>query len=134
MTNIKIVENKISSVRKYITYCQAYLKYSQEEIEKDVNIRGMVERYLYLAVQSAIDLADAYASYRTFRKPTTMSEVFEILEENSVIAPELRQKMVKMTGFRNVIAHDYEKINYAIVYSVLHDGLEDIEKLLEKLS
>lgn len=38
-----------------------------------------------------------------------------------------------MAGFRNIIAHDYEKIDYEIVYKVLHDGREDIEGFLKRV-
>lgn len=133
MTNSVIVENKISATKKYLKICAAYQKYSLKQIESDINIRGMVERYLYLAVQSAIDLAESYIAFKKFRKPTTMSECFHILEEEGVIKKELVKKMVSMTGFRNILSHDYEKINYAIVYDVLHNGLADIKKLLKAL-
>ena len=35
-----------------------------------------------------------------------------------------------MAGFRNVIAHDYEKLNYDIVFAVLHERVKDIEELI----
>jgi uncharacterized protein YutE (UPF0331/DUF86 family) len=44
----------------------------------------------------------------------------------------LESKMAMTVGFRNIIAHDYEKINYDIVYSILQKGLKDIEDFLEK--
>jgi len=134
MTNLSIIENKISSGKKYLKILERYQKYSQEEIENDIDRRGAVERYLYLAAQSAIDLADTVIAYKNFRKPTTLSESFHILEENGIISPELTEKMVKMTGFRNVVAHDYEKINYGIIYDVLKNRLGDIEIFLEKIA
>jgi uncharacterized protein YutE (UPF0331/DUF86 family) len=33
--------------------------------------------------------------------------------------------MVGMVGFRNVVAYDYEKIDYDIVYDVLQNRLSD---------
>jgi len=36
-----------------------------------------------------------------------------------------------MVGFRNIIAHDYEKINFSIVYDVLKNKTRDIEKFLQ---
>ncbi len=127
MTNISVIENKISSIQKCLKTVSRYRKYSRNEIEQDETVRGAVERYLYLAVQSAIDLAEAVISFRGYRKPTTMAEGFSILVEEEVISNELAGKMIRMTGFRNVIAHDYEKIDYGIVYDVLQNGPADIE-------
>jgi uncharacterized protein YutE (UPF0331/DUF86 family) len=134
MTNLSIIENKISSAKKYLKILEKYQKYSQEEIENDVDRRGAVERYLYLAAQSSIDLADALIAYKNFRKPATLGESFRILEENGIILPELTEKMVKMTGFRNVVAHDYDKINYDIIYDVLQNRLNDIKVFLEVIA
>lgn len=134
MTNLSVIENKISAVKKYLKILERYKKYSKREIEKNLDIKGAVERYLYLAIQSTIDLAEAVIAFKDFRKPTTMGEAFYILNEEGIIDSELTEKMAKMTGFRNVIAHDYEKIDYDIVYHVLHHELKDIELLLKKIS
>lgn len=134
MTNFTVIENKISSVKKYLKILERYEKYSRKEIEDDIDIRGAVERYLYLASQATIDLAEAVLSYKKFRKPTTMSDTFYILNEEGIISRELKEKMIGMTGFRNVIAHDYEKVNYDIVYTVLHQGLNDIEEFAKIIS
>lgn len=133
MTNFTTVENKISDVKKYLKILENYKKYSVEEIKKDITLKGAVERYLYLATQAAIDLGEAVIAYKNFRKPTTMSEVFYILNEEKIISADLTDKMAKMSGFRNIIAHDYEKVNYDIVYDVLQNRLKDIEKFLKFL-
>lgn len=130
MTNISVVENKISSIQKYLKTVSRYKKYSLKEIEQDETIRGALERYLYLACQAVIDLAEDVIAFRGYRKPTTMSESFSILAEEGLISNDLTEKMIKLTGFRNVIAHDYEKINYAIVYDVLQNKLADIEEFV----
>jgi len=126
MTNLSVIENKISAAKKYLKILEKYQQYSRAEIENDIDRRGAVERYLYLAVQSAIDLAEAAIAYKNFRKPATLSESFYILEENGIIPRELTEKMVRMTGFRNIVAHDYEKLDYEIVYDVLKNRLRDI--------
>lgn len=133
MSSIKVIENKISSARKYLKILQRYKRYKKEEIESNIDIRGAVERYLYLAVQLAIDLAEAVIAYKGFRKPTTMSEAFDILNEERLISAKLTNELVKMVGFRNIITHDYEKIDYEIVYKALHNGRKDIESFLQKI-
>ncbi|MCL4492437.1 MAG: DUF86 domain-containing protein [Nitrospirae bacterium] len=134
MSNLKVIENKKSSIRKYLKILQRYKKYAKKEIEDDIDIRGAMERYLYLAIQSTIDLAEAIIAYKNFRKPTTMTEVFYILNEEGLISGGLTKELAKMVGFRNVIAHDYEKIDYDIVLDVLQNKLKDIEIFLKEIS
>lgn len=130
MTSPAVLENKISSIQKYLLILKRYQKRTREELENDVDIRGAVERYLYLVAQATIDVAEAVIAYKGFRKPSTLSESFYILQEEAVLPPELTEKLAGMVGFRNVIAHDYEKVNYDIVYAVLHERLKDVEKFV----
>lgn len=134
MNSLKVIENKISSVRKYLKILQRYKKYTQKEIEADIDIKGAVERYLYLAIQSTIDLAEATIAYKNFRKPSTMTEGFYILNEEGFLSNKLTGKLAKMVGFRNVIAHDYENLDYEIVFDVLQNKLKDIETFLKESS
>lgn len=130
MTTFDVIENKLSSVRKYLKILDGYKKYSKKEIERDLNIKGALERYLYLAVQSTIDLAESIVSFKKFRKPATLGETFHILNEEKIISDQLTEKMIGMVGFRNVIAHDYDKVNYDIVFEILRNGLDDIVQFL----
>jgi uncharacterized protein YutE (UPF0331/DUF86 family) len=134
MANLSKMENKISTIRKYLKILENYKKYSKQEIEENLDLRGAVERYLYLVVQATIDLAETVISLKDFRKPTTFAESFLILEEEKIIDKKLAEQLVKMVGFRNILAHDYTEIDYEIVYEVLHKRLRDIEEFLKRIS
>lgn len=133
MSTIQVIENKLSGIQKYLSILERYKQYSRQEIEDNVDIRGALERYLYLAVQSVIDCAESVIAYKKFRKPTTLSDTLYILEEEGVLSTEEMQALVPMTGFRNIIAHGYEHIDYDVVYGVLHNKLADIEHFTEKI-
>ena len=46
----------------------------------------------------------------------------------------MTKKLVKMVGFRNIIAHDYEKIDYDIVLDVLKNKMKDAEAFIKEIS
>lgn len=133
MTNFSVIENKVSSIKKYLKILERYKKYSKKEIVESIDLRGAVERYLYLAVQATIDLAEAMISFKKLRKPTTTSESFYILEEEKIIKKKLTENLVNMVGFRNIVAHDYEKIDYDIMYDILLNRLKDIKGFLKSI-
>jgi uncharacterized protein YutE (UPF0331/DUF86 family) len=134
MSSLKVIENKKSSIQKYLSILQRYKKKSKKEIQDSIDLKGALERYLYLAIQSTIDLAEAIIAYKNFRKPSTMTEAFYILNEEGMISGALANRLAKMVGFRNIIAHDYEKMDYDIVINVLKHSLKDIEKFLKEIS
>jgi len=133
MTKYQVIENKISFVKEQLQILEKYEGYSQLEIESNHLIRGSLERYLYLAIQGSVDLAEALISYQNYRKPSTMGEAFEILCEHNIIDLSLTKNLIQMVGMRNIIAHAYQKINYNLVHAALHERLGDIAKLLEQV-
>ncbi|MBU3942861.1 DUF86 domain-containing protein [Patescibacteria group bacterium] len=133
MTELKVIEERISSIKKYLTILKKFKKYSQKELENDIFLKGSVERYLYLVIQESISLAEGTISLMDLRKPSDYGENFEILNENDIISLELSQELIKMVGFRNVIAHDYKKLDFNIVYDVLQNKLEDINSFIAEI-
>lgn len=133
MSNLETIENKISAIKKYLNILENYEDYSQQEIENNIHLKGAVERYLYLVTQATIDLAESVISYKDLRKPTTMAKNFEVLREEKIISQNLAKKLSQMVGFRNIIAHDYEEVDYDVVYDILHQGLQDIKKFIDKI-
>ena len=128
MTDRVTVENQISAVEKYLETLKRYQNYTAKEIKKNPDIRGAVERYLYLACQATIDLAESVIAYKQLRKPSSLSEAFSILNEVKIIPGELTDKLISRTGVRNILAHDYEDIDYDIIVDVLHQGATDMKQ------
>lgn len=50
MTDLFVIENKISAAEKYLKILEDFEKYSRAELEKNLLIKGAVERYLYYAI------------------------------------------------------------------------------------
>ncbi len=106
-----------------------------DEIKKDLDwskfknnkiTRRYVERTLQMAAEACLDIANHIISYEGYREPEDNKDVFEVLSENDIIAEDLRDKLIKMAKFRNVIVHDYLKVDSEIVYAVLTRHCDDI--------
>lgn len=133
MSSLSVIETKISHIQKYLKLLERYKEFSQKEIEQNPDLRGAVERYLYLATQATLDLGEAIIAFKEFRRPGTYTDVFYILEEEKFVPQSLSEKLVNMTKFRNVIAHDYEKVDFGIVYDALKNRLMDIEEFVKSV-
>ena len=131
MTNLSTVENKISTVEKNLEILKRYEDTTKEDIENNIDLRGALERYLFLTVQATIDLAGAFVSYWGFRKPSTFGESFQILREKDILNESLTGELVKMTGFRNILVHDYEDLDYEVVLNVLKNKTDQIREFVD---
>ncbi len=130
MSNQEVLENKISFIRQQLNFLEEFKNMSYEELLNNSTKRAAVERYLYLVAQASIYLAEAMVAYKKLRKPTTLREGIEILGEVGILPKDFVEKFIKMVGFRNVLAHDYGKVDARIVYIVLTTKLAEVEEFL----
>ena len=65
---------------------------------------------------------------RALRVPTTYAEAFEVLGEAGLLKAPLRDAMVRIARFRNILVHEYAEIDPAIVVRILREHLEDFTR------
>ena len=57
--------------------------------------------------------------------PQETREVFSLLHDAGLIDAQLRDRMQRMVGFRNLAVHEYQRIQRAILDSIIRDRLDD---------
>lgn len=128
MVRIDVILTRISKLNEYINFLYKIKKYSKDEYISDPMIYGSAERFLHLAIECVIDIANHIIIDMKYRKPNSNREVFEILFENKIIDSDLEVNLCNMAGFRNILVHDYIKLDREIVYNIIKNNLKDIEK------
>lgn len=63
-----------------------------------------------------------------------MGDVFTILNGLEVISTETCEQLKKAVGFRNVAIHNYDSINWAIVYAICEKSLDDFRRFTREIS
>ena len=77
------------------------------------------------ACQAAIDMAMHIVSENRYGIPQSSAHAFALLAENSVISDELSHNLQNMAGFRNLVVHNYQEIDQAILSFVVESGYTD---------
>lgn len=54
-----------------------------------------------------------------------MGQTFDVLSKAGMISADLAVRMKKAVGFRNIAVHNYDAINWVIVYSIARSRLPD---------
>ena len=88
---------------------------------------------LQLAIQNCIDIAAHIISEEGFGVPGSTNEMFYLLEENGYVNTELTEKMVKAVGFRNLIVHEYGKLELEQVFEVAQNNIDDLNEYLRSI-
>mgnify|MGYP000131340429 CR=1 FL=1 len=128
MVRVENLEAKLASLRRTLALVRTFRGRAMDEIRADAYLRGALERYLFLAVQGAIDLAEMLCSLKGYGRAESMTQGFALLEAAGVIPGELAASLRQMVGLRNALVQGYEHLNYAIVEDALRVRVEDIEE------
>ena len=117
----------LQRLEEYLKSLKEQEKVTKDELENSDVLLTYVERKLQLAAQDCIDLGNHLISHFGFETPKDYREIFEILAKEGVISKDLCSNMKKITGFRNILVHDYLSIDVGKVADVLRYGLGDLE-------
>jgi uncharacterized protein YutE (UPF0331/DUF86 family) len=88
---------------------------------------------LYLLTDSCISLAEMVIKQKNLRLPQSYQEAFDILGENGVLETEFAYAFARIAGFRNFLAHDYEKIDRKFICEETLSRLDEIRLFLKKI-
>lgn len=91
-------------------------------------LRSNCERELQVAIQCALDIGNHIIAEENLTAPEDHADIFHILGESGVLPSPFAQRILPMAGFRNILVHDYLRIDHARVYSVLTQALIDLEE------
>ena len=67
------------------------------------------------------------------RKPEDNQDVFEILQEEKIISRKLFSNLRGIVGFRNILVHEYGKIDREIVYRKLKNNLDNFKQFKKQV-
>jgi len=123
----KILE-KIESFDHYLGYLRLLRKEAKtkEDFLGDFHLFGNTERYLHLTIQVIIDICHLIIIDIGAERPNDNYEAISLLFENKIFSPDLADKLTKMIGLRNILVHEYGKIDREKIYEILTGQIEDL--------
>lgn len=66
-----------------------------------------------------------------YRKPENNKDIFLVLYENNILHEKIKKNLCNMAGFRNILVHDYMKLDRGVVYDIINSNLKDIEEFVK---
>ncbi|MEE9492628.1 MAG: DUF86 domain-containing protein [Gammaproteobacteria bacterium] len=122
-----IVLEKLESLRHCLNRIEDKRPSELKSLQSDVDLQDIITLNLTRAVQLCVDIGAHILAGGESAPPATMGETFEKLAELEVIDSELMTRMKKAVGFRNIAVHGYGKIDYEIVFQIIHKNLADFK-------
>jgi len=128
-----IVSERLILLRNETAYLKQEAAHvsSFERYQNNVRLKKAVERSLQVSVEICLDVGRRIVALDGFRYPDDNQDVFRVLAEEQVIPRDLLETLLDMARFRNLIVHDYARIDDARVYGILKKRLADLDAFAE---
>ncbi len=128
------IQDKVNEIAGYLDELSEIVPPDYDSYCENSRDRAACERFFEKIVEACVDLSFIIVKHHKLEVPTGDKEVFKILENNKIISSELANKLCEAKGMRNILAHEYGKINDQLVYVAVHDELlRDVKEFLSEV-
>ncbi|HID95443.1 MAG TPA: DUF86 domain-containing protein [Candidatus Latescibacteria bacterium] len=135
MKNDKIAE-LLRVIKESLDMLREYQDVKLTDYRRDRRTQDIVEREFERAILACADIGARIISLRRFPPASSYVEIFDILSQKDVLPSQLAEVMKDLVRFRNVLVHEYFRIDPELVYKKLQDELEtlvEFGRCVEKL-
>ena len=126
MVDTEIFSRRLDALESYLDRLRSLGEAEEPAYLANPGIHDLAARYLHLAVEAAIDVANHWIADQGLRTPDSNRDTFTVLEEAGEFDAALAERMRGWAGFRNVLVHDYISIDHRIAYAAIRDELDDL--------
>ncbi len=99
-----------------------------DEFVREAALHDLAERYLHLAVEASLDLANHWIAEQGLRTPNANRDTFTVLEESGDLPSDLAERLRGWAGFRNILVHEYLTIDHGIAHRAIRGDISDLEE------
>jgi uncharacterized protein YutE (UPF0331/DUF86 family) len=112
------IERCIQQIRRY------YASPSELPFEKDYLKQDAIAMNLQRACELSIDIANHLIKTRKLGLPQDSRECFALLQRGGLIDSRMAGNLQGMVGFRNILVHEYTRLNLNIIIDVIENRLQ----------
>ncbi len=124
-----VIEEKLDSLRRCLLRIEKKCPQDVARLMDDIDLQDIITLNLTRAVQLSVDIAAHWiASLEEIPAPNTMGAMFGVLAEYGHLDKKLAENMRKAVGFRNIAVHQYESIDWQVIYAICQYHLGDFKQ------
>ena len=130
MVDKNVVLSRVSKIRESVGRLVALAALSEKAFTSDADACAIAERHLQVAIQAVIDIGNHVVADLDLGTPSDYKDIFVLLAKHRVVSTPLAKKLAAMAGLRNVLVHDYMKVDLGLLYRTLRRDLGDFERFV----
>ena len=124
--NPEVVRSKLLDIGEAVSRLRSWLPITTERLEQDGMLRWAVEHGLHIAAEAVFAAGNHILAGDFQEAANEYREIPPRLVARGVLASSTAKRLDSLAGFRNVLVHDYAKVDVRRVHAGLA-RLDDFE-------
>lgn len=123
----EILLNKKISIERCLTQVERYYALDGAlPFEADYLRQDAISMNLQRACELAIDMANHVIKAKKLGLPQDSKESFSLLQNRGLISVEQMRSLQSMVGFRNILVHEYRRLDMGILIDVIEGRAREL--------
>ncbi len=131
--NSDFLKEKLAYSKKYIERLRRIIKISEEEFLDDFSLQLQSERIFEVISQLMLDICTHIIAHSSETPPSTYSDCMKKLVDVGVLGEDETNNFINIIKMRNLLVHQYGKVNLEILFASLKILDSDFSKFKEKI-
>lgn len=124
MLDKKLIKEKINLIQSDLIHLGDYKNLSFDELAKNYATHKTIERIIEVIINEAIDINQhLIVELGKGKLPFDYKDSFLLLAELKILPEKFAQKTSNSVGLRNILVHQYRKLDEKIFYGSIKDCL-----------
>ena len=129
-----LILNKLDSLQRCIGRIEEKTPQNKSILIEDIDLQDIIAVNLVRAVQIAVDIGAHINAQTKEPTPSSMGQVFSQLEKHQIIQQTIASSMRSAVGFRNISVHNYDSIDWEIVWTIITQHTDDFKQFAQAIS
>lgn len=119
------IRARLLRLEEVISELERLKSLGREALRRGLSQMWAVERGLQLGAELIFDIGGHILSAQYGVSPDQYRNVIRLLAQQGVVSPDLQDRFKGMAGFRNILVHDYVRLDPEMVLDVLEEAPEN---------
>jgi len=127
MVNPEIINERLKEIEENLRILEELKTVPKDKFCDDPRIFKLAERCLQINIQAMLDISHHLIAGNSWTRPKDNYETIQIIARYKIIPQEFADLIRPMIGLRNILVHEYAKIDPAAIYQHLQH-LQDFRR------
>ncbi len=130
MPDWEVIEQHIQNIEEALLHLHKYQSIPLEDFEKDLGLVWIAEKGLQILVQNLLDIGAHILASEVKNDWGDYGEIIIKLGKHGSIPQEFSDKIKGMAGLRNILVHEYLRIDLKKLVDFLNNALDDFVQFI----